>query len=110
MNRVVITGLGVVAPNGINVPSFTHAIRNGISGIHFLQELKDHAMGCCVAGIPKDFDDSILSKYLSPGAFKSLRSTTVKYAMTAAIEAWMNAGLTINENNIDPNTGCIFGN
>jgi len=110
MNRVVITGLGVVAPNGINVPSFTHAIKNGISGIRFLPELKDHAMGCCVAGFPKDFDDSVLKKYLSPGAFKSLRSTTVKYALAAAIEAWMNAGLPINENISDPYTGCIFGN
>ena len=93
MNRVVITGLGVVAPNGINIPSFTHAIRNGISGVHFLQELKDYAMGCCVAGLPIDFDDSILSKYLSPGAFKSLRSTTVKYALAATIEAWANTCL-----------------
>lgn len=110
MNRVVITGLGVVAPNGINIPSFTHAIKNGISGIHFLQELKDYAMGCCVAGFPKNFDDSILNKYLSPGAFKSLRSTTVKYALAATIEAWANAGLTINSNNLDTDTGCIFGN
>jgi 3-oxoacyl-(acyl-carrier-protein) synthase len=110
MNRVVITGLGVVAPNGINIPSFTHAIKNGISGIQFLQELKEHAMGCCVAGIPKNFDDSILSKYVSPGAFKSLRSTTVKYALAAAIEAWMNAGLTISASNIDTEAGCIFGN
>ena len=80
MNRVVITGLGVVAPNGIDVPSFTNALKNGISGIRFFQHLKDSAMGCCVAGVPKDFDESILRKYLSPGAFKSLRSTTIKYA------------------------------
>jgi 3-oxoacyl-[acyl-carrier-protein] synthase-1 len=109
MNRVAITGLGVVAPNGINVPSFTHAIKNGISGIHFLQELKEYAMGCCVAGFPKGFDDAILSKYLSPGAFKSLRSTTVKYALAAAIEAWMNAGFVVSGNKSDPDTGCVFG-
>jgi hypothetical protein len=29
--RVVITGLGVVAPNGVGLDDFTHA--NGISGI-----------------------------------------------------------------------------
>jgi len=34
----------------------------------------------------------------------------VKYAMAAAIEAWTNAGLYINQNNSDPDTGCIFGN
>jgi 3-oxoacyl-(acyl-carrier-protein) synthase len=31
--RVVITGLGVVAPNGVGLDAFTHAIKNGISGI-----------------------------------------------------------------------------
>ena len=31
--RVVITGLGVVAPNGVGVPAFKHAIKNGISGV-----------------------------------------------------------------------------
>src|SRR5450631_1387058 len=100
MNRVVITGLGVVAPNGINIPSFTNALKNGISGIQFFQHLKDSAMGCCVAGVPKDFDDAGLSKYLSPGAFKSLRSTTVKYALAATIEAWTNAGFAIKKDKI----------
>jgi 3-oxoacyl-(acyl-carrier-protein) synthase len=33
MSRVVITGLGVVAPNGVGLDAFTHAIKNGISGI-----------------------------------------------------------------------------
>src|SRR5664279_3009713 len=110
MNRVVITGLGVVAPNGINIPSFTNALKNGISGIQFFQHLKDSAMGCCVAGIPKDFDEMVLKNYLSPGAFKSLRSTTIKYALAATIEAWTSAGLSLSRNTPDADTGCIFGN
>ena len=110
MTRVVITGLGIVAPNGINVPSFTHAIRHGITGLHFLQELKDHAMGCCVAGFPKDFDDTIIRKYVSPGVFKSLKSTTIKYALTAAIEAWENAGLAFGSSQAQADSGCVFGN
>ena len=110
MNRVVITGLGVVAPNGVNIASFTSALRQGISGIQFFQHLKDSAMGCCVAGVPMNFDNSILRKYLNPGAFKSLRSTTIKYALAAAIEAWTNAGFEVIGNDIDPDTGCIFGN
>ena len=110
MNRVVIAGLGVVAPNGVNIASFTSALRQGISGIQFFQHLKDSAMGCCVAGVPMNFDNSILRKYLNPGAFKSLRSTTIKYALAAAIEAWTNAGFEVIGNDIDPDTGCIFGN
>ncbi len=110
MNRVVVTGLGVVSPNGTNISSFTHAIKNGVSGLRFFQELKDAAMGCCVAGMPEDFDENILRKFLSPGVFKSLRSTTVKYALAAAIEAWQNAGLDINNSDAQPETGCVFGN
>ncbi|HVZ98086.1 MAG TPA: beta-ketoacyl-[acyl-carrier-protein] synthase family protein [Chitinophagaceae bacterium] len=110
MNRVAVTGLGVVAPNGINVPSFTHAIKNGISGLHFMQELKDYAMGCCVAGVPADFDANVLSKYLTPGVFKSLRSSNIKYALAAAIEAWEDAWLSVTNGNAQPDTGCLFGN
>ena len=110
MNRVVITGLGVVAPNGINIPAFTDALKTGTSGIQFFQHLKDSAMGCCVAGVPINFDDAVLRKYLSPGAFKSLRSTTIKYALAATLEAWTNAGLPVIGNDIDIDTGCIFGN
>ena len=109
MNRVVVTGLGVVAPNGTGIGPFTNAIKNGIGGIRFFQQLKDSAMGCCVAGVPGDFDDAILVKYLTPGAFKSLRSTTIKYAVTAAVEAWSNAGLSIENDSADTDTGCIFG-
>ena len=31
-NRVVITGLGIVSPNGVGVDSFTNSIKNGIQG------------------------------------------------------------------------------
>ena len=36
--RVVITGLGVVSPNGIGIPDFLHAIQNSISGIKFMPQ------------------------------------------------------------------------
>ena len=42
-HRVVVTGLGVVSPNGVGVPDFLHAIQNGVSGIRFMpayEELK----------------------------------------------------------------------
>ena len=39
-NRVVITGIGVVAPNGIGVPDFLNALQNGVSGIRFVLNLR----------------------------------------------------------------------
>lgn len=108
MNRVVITGLGVVAPNGTGVPDFLNAIQEGKSGIRFVQEMKDLGLGCNVAGIP-DFNDSILTKYLSEGRLKGLQSTNIKYAIAAALEAWQDAGFTTNETTTDYDTGCIIG-
>jgi 3-oxoacyl-(acyl-carrier-protein) synthase len=52
-NRVVITGLGVVSPNGIGIPDFLHAIQNGVSGIKFFPEYEDLKFNCQVAGQPE---------------------------------------------------------
>jgi 3-oxoacyl-(acyl-carrier-protein) synthase len=35
--RVVITGLGVVAPNGVGLDAFTHAIKMGFLGYGKIQ-------------------------------------------------------------------------
>ena len=56
-NRVVITGLGVVAPNGVGVSEFTEALKNGKSGITFHQELKDLNFSCQIGGIPNISED-----------------------------------------------------
>ncbi|HEV8080509.1 MAG TPA: beta-ketoacyl synthase N-terminal-like domain-containing protein, partial [Chitinophagaceae bacterium] len=39
--RVVITGMGVVSPNGTNIPDFLDAIQNGVSGIKFIPQYKE---------------------------------------------------------------------
>ena len=64
--RVVITGLGVVAPNGVNLDDFTYAIKNGISGIKHDEELARLQFSCQIAGKPK------ISKELSLGYFSEL--------------------------------------
>ena len=46
-SRVVITGIGVVAPNGTGVADFTNAIKRGKSGIQYFKELKDLNFHCC---------------------------------------------------------------
>ena len=51
-NRVVITGLGIVAPNGNNLNDFTYAIKNGLSGIKFDEELAALNFSCQISGKP----------------------------------------------------------
>jgi len=51
-NRVVITGLGIVSPNGVGIDEFTKAIKNGTSGIEYHEELNELNFSCCIGGIP----------------------------------------------------------
>lgn len=108
-NRVVITGLGVCAPNGTNIPDFTHSLKNGISGITFHQDLADLEFGCQIGGKPK-IDEELLSEYFTPLQLRGLNATGIMYGVIAGIAAWKDAKLPI-ENNAAPDWehGIIFG-
>jgi len=55
-NRVVITGMGVVSPNGIGIKSFEEALRNGRPGIRFIPRLEELKFGCRIGGVPENFE------------------------------------------------------
>ena len=108
-NRVVITGLGVVAPNGVGVSAFTNAIKTGTSGVAFHQHLKDKGFSCCIGGIPKISEEK-KAKYLTPLQLRGFNSTSILYGCIAGIDAWKDAGFSIDESSsLDSNTGLIFG-
>jgi 3-oxoacyl-[acyl-carrier-protein] synthase II len=101
---VVVTGMGVVAPNGNDVEAFWDAIINGRSGIgpitHF--DASEHKVK--IAGEAKDFDPLSI---LEP---KEVRRTDrfVQFALYASIQAARNAGLDTSRE--DPErVGVIFG-
>lgn len=108
-NRVVITGLGVVAPNGVGLDQFTSAIQKGKSGIQFHQHLKDKGFSCCIGGIPNVSEEKKL-EYLTALQLRGFNSTSILYGCMAAIDAWKDAGFLVDENSvIDYNSGLIFG-
>lgn len=107
--RVVITGLGVVAPNGVGVSEFTYALKKGTSGITFHQELKDLNFSCQIGGIPKVTDD-LKSEYFTDLQLRGFNSSGILYGCIAGIDAWKDAGLKIDSNGaVDYETGLIFG-
>jgi len=108
MRRVVVTGIGVVAPNGENITTFLNALQQGVSGIRFYEELEELNFRCQVGGIP-EIDESILEDYFSRGTMKGLRSSLIKYGCLASIEAYLDAGLEIDKDKVDWDTGCIYG-
>jgi len=107
--RVVITGLGVVAPNGIGLEEFRSALKNGRSGIKFDQQLADLKFSCQVSGTPP-VDQQNLSEYFTDLELRNFNSTGIMYGVIAGLDAWKDAGLPISESeNPDWDSGTIFG-
>ena len=108
-NRVVITGLGVVSPNGVGLEAFTKAIKTGASGITFHQALKDKGFSCCIGGIPEISEEKIQA-YLTPLQLRGFHSTSILYGCIAAIDAWKDAGFSVDAtSSLDYDSGLIFG-
>ncbi|SDS57497.1 3-oxoacyl-(acyl-carrier-protein) synthase [Mucilaginibacter mallensis] len=107
--RVVVTGMGVVAPNGVGVPAFLQAIQNGVSGIKFMPRYQELNFSCQVAGMP-NFDWASLSNYISDVTLHGLKGTNIGYGLVAALDAWADSGMTYDTDEPRWETGCVFGN
>jgi 3-oxoacyl-(acyl-carrier-protein) synthase len=107
--RVVITGLGVLAPNAHGLGPFAAALREGKSGIRFHQHLADLGFACRVGGIPENVDE-LAAKYLTEEERLAMNPNMV-YAAIAAFDAWSDAGLTRigPDDQPDWDTGAIIG-
>ncbi|RTY69724.1 beta-ketoacyl-[acyl-carrier-protein] synthase family protein [Flavobacterium sp. LB2P53] len=107
--RVVITGLGVVAPNGVGLDAFTHAIKNGISGIRHDAELERLQFSCQIAGKP-EISTELTWHYFTDLELRNFNSTGILYGVIAGIDAWKDAGLSLEINEEpDWDSGTIFG-
>ena len=109
IKRVVITGLGVVAPNGVGIDAFTHAIKNGTSGIKKDPELARLQFSCQIAGKP-EISTELSLQYFSELELRNFNSTGILYGVIAGIDAWKDAGLSLEINEEpDWDSGTIFG-
>jgi 3-oxoacyl-(acyl-carrier-protein) synthase len=110
LERVVVTGMGVIAPGASGVPEFEVALREGRSGIRFWPEAAELGLGCQVGGIPA-IDSKLLDDLLPPPRRRVL-SPIMEYAALAAIECWRDSGLPFDfepSGRVDWDTGCVVG-
>ena len=110
MNRVVVTGLGVVAPNGVGLAAFETALRRGVSGIRFSPELRELNFACQVWGAP-EMNEEMLASAMTPIQIRE-SNLTMRYAALAASECWTDAGFEFRLGNDAPpqwGTGVYFG-
>jgi len=108
--RVVITGLGVVAPNGVGVSEFLKAIQQGVSGIRFQQDLKDLNFSCQVGGIPSISEEK-KSACFTPLQLKNFNSNGILYGVMAGMEALQDANIPLAKKEEEPlwDLGIAFG-
>jgi len=107
--RVVVTGMGVVAPNGIGIPAFLKALQTGTSGVKFVPHYRDLNFSCQVAGLP-DFKWDSLANYISEVTLHGLKATNIAYGLVAALDAWADSGMPYDTDEPRWETGCVFGN
>ncbi len=108
--RVVVTGLGIVAPNAIGARPFAAAVREGRSGIRGIPKLEELGFGCRVAGVPQGVDE--LSEKMFAADELLAMNTGHRYGCLAALEAWEDAGLErpdMQDDRVDWETGAVLG-
>jgi len=107
--RVVITGLGVVAPNGVGLDAFQHAVKNGISGVRHFEELERLKFSCQIGGMPV-ISPELTLQYFTELELKNFNSSGILYGVIAGIDAWKDAGLSFERfDDPDWDSGTVFG-
>jgi 3-oxoacyl-[acyl-carrier-protein] synthase II len=91
--RVVVTGLGVIAPNGIGKDEFWNSLRTGKSGIKRISRFDSSGYPCQVAGEVDNFDPT---DYMEPKTSRRMDRFS-HFALSCAKMAMDDAGLEIRE-------------
>ena len=104
MKKVVVTGLGALAPNGNSVDQFWSAIKSGTSGIAPITYFDTSGHRVSIAGELKDFNPE---QQLDPKEVRKLDPFSI-YALVSSMEAIKSAKLDLQDSNLD-RMGVIIG-
>lgn len=108
--RVVVTGLGAVAPGALGVGRFEEQLRAGRSGIRHIAEMEEAGFACQVAGVPEGVDERAAEVFSAEQL--SAMNSNHRYACLAALEAWQDAGLVVpdpDDHAVDWDSGALLG-
>ena len=102
--RVVVTGMGVVAPNGIGLENFWDSLVRGRSGIRKITHFDASSYPCQVAAEVPDFDPS---DYMDPKTAKRL-ARFAQFALAASRMAIEDSDIDLAK--VNPfRTGVVIG-
>lgn len=95
--RVVVTGLGVITPLGLDVTASWEGIIKGRSGISMLELFDTTEFATRFGGAVKGFD---VSQYMSPKEARRMDGF-IHYGIAAGTQALQDSGLEITEENCE---------
>ena len=108
--KVVVTGLGVISPNGNGVADFEIAIRKGRSGVTHQEVMAEHGLVSQVGAVPTGVGE------LAEATFSEEENLAMnqvhRLGALAAVEAWQDAGLerpAVDDDRVDWDTGAYLG-
>jgi len=103
-NRVVVTGIGIISPLGLEVPSTWEGLISGRSGVDYITQFDAESFDTKFAAEVKNFDPA---QYLDRKGVRRMERF-VQFAAVAALQAVEQAHLTIDATNADE-IGVIIG-
>ena len=110
MNKVMITGIGMLCGCGNGKDAVWNAVKTGKSGITRITKFDPSRCTCQVAGEVKDFQTYAIDGGLIDKRDARHMALFSQYAVAAAVEAWRDAGFT-EENKPDMDrVGTLIGN
>ncbi len=93
--RVVVTGMGMISPLGLNVESTWQNILAGKSGVALIDHFDASDLACRICSRIRDFD---VTQYM-PEKEARKRDYFIQYGMAAAMQAIEHSGLEVTEAN-----------
>ena len=105
-NRVVITGMGVIAPNGIGLKAFWESLLAGRSGIGPITLFDPGDLKSQIAGEVKGFNPL---EYIEPELKPKRMARHTQFAYAATMMALQDAGLEISEADLPSPTPVVIG-
>jgi len=103
MRRVVITGMGIVSSLGSDIESVAASLKEGKSGISFIEAYKEKGFRSQVAGVPEINLDELIDRKT-----RRFMGDAAAYAYVSMQQAIDDAGLS-EEQVSNPKTGLIVG-
>ena len=94
-NRVVVTGIGMISPVGLDVPSTWQGLVSGKSGVDYITQFDPEPLETKIAAEVKNFDPA---QYMDRKEFRHM-DRFVHFAVVASLQAVEQAHLNIDDTN-----------